>query len=159
MTTSQEIKQHFGQKGLNLVKTTFGYSNLRDLNKDKEITNNIRRMVFESAVESTNTTASTKVEFCSVSNHRSVLFALRMHDETINRSPNANPQNKRRKRIGAMNGLVDKTKAAETKAIRTVPHTTGARKARCEKRRAHIPNTKLAYCVIPMFSDIDEKAT
>ena len=47
MTTSQEIKQHFGQKGLNLVKTTFGYSNLRDLNKDKEITNNISRMVFE----------------------------------------------------------------------------------------------------------------
>ena len=47
MTTSQEIKEHFGQKGLNLVKTTFGYSNLRDMNKDKEITHTIKKIVFE----------------------------------------------------------------------------------------------------------------
>ena len=47
MTTSQEIKEHFGLKGLNLVKTTFSYSNLRDMNKDTEITDSITRMVFE----------------------------------------------------------------------------------------------------------------
>jgi|688.fasta_scaffold676629_3 hypothetical protein len=46
MTTSQEIKEHFGQKGLNLVKQTFGYSNLRELNKDKEIKGAITYMVF-----------------------------------------------------------------------------------------------------------------
>ena len=46
-TTSQEIKEHFGLIGLNLVKTTFGYSNLRDMNKDTEITHTITRMVFE----------------------------------------------------------------------------------------------------------------
>jgi hypothetical protein len=46
MTTSQEIKQHFGQKGLNLVKETFGYSNLRELNKDEEISRVITYMVF-----------------------------------------------------------------------------------------------------------------
>jgi hypothetical protein len=46
MTTSQEIKQHFGTKALQLVKETFGYSTLHQVNKDKEITASIGQMVF-----------------------------------------------------------------------------------------------------------------
>lgn len=46
MTTSQEIKQHFGTKALQLVKETFGYSTLHQVNKDKEITSSINEMVF-----------------------------------------------------------------------------------------------------------------
>jgi len=46
MTTSQEIKKHFGTKALQLVKETFGYSTLHQVNKDKEITDLIEQMVF-----------------------------------------------------------------------------------------------------------------
>jgi hypothetical protein len=46
MTTSKEIKEHFGKEGLELVKNAFGYSNLNALNKDKEIKSNITYMVF-----------------------------------------------------------------------------------------------------------------
>jgi hypothetical protein len=46
MTTSQEIKEHFGKEGLELVKKAFGYSNQNALNKDKEIKSDMNYMVF-----------------------------------------------------------------------------------------------------------------
>jgi hypothetical protein len=51
MTTSQEIKQHFGTKALQLVKETFGYSTLHQVNKDKDITSSINQMVFSWCVD------------------------------------------------------------------------------------------------------------
>ena len=46
MTTSQEIRQHFGTKTLQQIKETFGFKTLHQLNKDKQIGSAIGYMVF-----------------------------------------------------------------------------------------------------------------